>query len=133
MSHVAEQLLRLSEELLDRSQGIPGLWHRASASLIRQTLEILLEQLWTKRAPGLEAASVRAQLACLPEFITTNDLARRVTLAWNELSTACHAHSYNLRPEPAMLESAFETLAGLANHPALGAPPDGSDGEPADG
>lgn len=90
----------LATRLLDRAgallAGEPAtcsaqLRQRAAALLARQALEELLEQLWRRRAPGLENASVRAQLACLPEYLRDPDLVANVRWAWAELSTACHA------------------------------------------
>ena len=74
-----------------------GTWPRASAILGRQALEIALGQLWARVAPGVENASARAQLTCLPEYVDA-ELAGRVRYAWHALSTACHHHAYELPP-----------------------------------
>ena len=74
-----------------------GTWPRASAILGRQALEIALGQLWARAAPGVENASARAQLTCLPEYVDA-ELASRVRYSWHALSTACHHHAYELPP-----------------------------------
>ena len=51
-----------------------GTWPRASAILGRQALEIALDQLWARAAPGVETASARAQLACL---LRSSDIRRQ--------------------------------------------------------
>ena len=74
-----------------------GTWPRASAILGRQALEIALDQLWARVAPGVENASGRAQLVCLPEYVDA-ELTSRIRYAWHALSTACHHHAYELPP-----------------------------------
>lgn len=119
-------LLDLTRTLLDRRGGPPGLWPRAAATLTRQALEHCLTRLWQRRAPGLEEASMRAQLACLPEFLhgtdgdDTADLAARTALAWGELSSACHAGDYEMAVDRHTVERSLRTVAELGAHPALG-------------
>jgi len=76
---------------------LTGTWPRASAILGRQALELALSQLWQEVAPGVENATVRAQLLCLPEYMDL-EIANRVRYAWYGLSAACHHHAYELPP-----------------------------------
>ena len=91
-----------------------GLWPRAAAHLARQTLELLLDELWRKKAPGTESTSTRAQLICLSSYLGGNGLASRVAFAWNALSHACHHHSYELAPTAVELAPWLETVEQLA-------------------
>ena len=64
-----------------------GIWSRAAAILARQALEITLDHLWSNVAPGVENASMRAQLACLAGYIDAQ-LASRIRYTWHGLSVA---------------------------------------------
>ena len=90
---LAERLLDHAERLLagEPASCRTALRERAATFLARQALEELLHALWQRRAPGLEAASVRAQLACMGEFVRDAELVGRVRWAWGVLSSACHA------------------------------------------
>ena len=91
-------LLNLARSIMRVQRAdLVGTWPRSSAILGRQALEIALDQLWAQAAPGVENASARAQLVCLPEYVDT-ELAGRVRYAWHALSTACHHHAYELPP-----------------------------------
>ena len=87
-----------------------GLWPRAAALLARQALEEALDDLWRGRAPGLERAPARAQLACLPDYVPDRKLAADVAFTWAALSEVCHHHAYELGPTAAELDSLFATV-----------------------
>ena len=83
-------LLNLARSIMRVQRAdLVGTWPRASAILGRQALEITLGQLWTRAAPGVENASARAQLTCLPEYVDA-ELASRIRYSWHVLSAACH-------------------------------------------
>jgi hypothetical protein len=95
---LAGQLAAVARLLVERPDPeSAGLWPRAAALLARQSIETSLEALWVSSAPGLETCSLRAQLACLPEYIN-RDLALHVGLTWSGLSAACHQHAFELAP-----------------------------------
>jgi len=73
-------------------------WPRASAFLARQALESAIEGLWVGDLAGLRDCSARDQLTCLPTYLGDDTLARRARQAWYSLSSACHAHPYELAP-----------------------------------
>jgi hypothetical protein len=81
----------------DTSPGVPGLWPRAAAFLIRLALEEILAAFWKRTAPGVEGCTFRAQLLCLMSY-TDMETARTAAGAWGALSAACHYHSYELAP-----------------------------------
>jgi hypothetical protein len=81
-----------------------GLWPRAAALLARQALEAALADHWRRRAPGVERASMRAQLACLPDYLADRRLAADVSFTWSALSEACHHHAYEIGPTASELE-----------------------------
>lgn len=103
MTQIADRFLPIHLLSLARSimrvprADLVGTWPRSSAILGRQALEIALDQLWAQVAPGVENASARAQLTCLPEYIDA-ELASRIRYSWHVLSTACHYHAYELPP-----------------------------------
>ena len=91
-------LLKVARELLTRSDiRSKGVWPRAAAHLCRQALEETLDAYWKTRAPGLELASMRAQLAALPTYLN-RELAGSVAFTRGALSRACHHHTYELAP-----------------------------------
>jgi hypothetical protein len=109
-----EELLDAAWQLVVRpTQELAGLWPRAAALAGRRALEETLDEFWLLRAPGLEAASARAQLACLPSFLNPAELAREVSYAWMVLSHACHHHAYELGPTAEELQARLETVQRL--------------------
>ena len=45
-----------------------GTWPRAAAALGRQALEAAMTRFWIEIEPGVEHATMRAQLLCLPGY-----------------------------------------------------------------
>jgi hypothetical protein len=108
-----EELLRAARDLLSRSDlRSRGVWPRAAAHLCRQALEETLDAYWRSRAPGLELASMRAQLAALP-MVLNRELAGNVAFTWGALSNACHHHVYELAPTAQELSLWAETIERL--------------------
>ena len=108
-----EELLRAARDLLSRSDlRSRGIWPRAAAHLCRQALEETLDAYWRTRAPGLELASMRAQLAALPMYLN-RELAGNVAFTWGALSNACHHHVYELAPTAQELSLWAETIERL--------------------
>ena len=106
-------LLKLARSMMRVPRAdLVGTWPRASAILGRQALEIALDQLWARAAPGVENASARAQLTCLPEYVDA-ELAGRVRYAWHALSTACHHHAYELPPIVSELNGWLDDVEAL--------------------
>jgi hypothetical protein len=99
-------LIATARSLLERSDpSTAGIWPRATALLARQALEDALNDLWRRRAPGVERCSARAQLLCLPVYLQSEVLAERVSYAWAGLSRACHQHAYELAPTSSELQA----------------------------
>ncbi len=110
-----EHLLNLARSIIgDPRPDLIGTWPRASALLGRQALEIALDQFWAAVAPGVEKASARAQLICLPRYAEV-ELARRVQFAWHALSAACHHHAYELPPVVEELIGWLDDVESLVN------------------
>ena len=111
----SQSLLVAARDLLQHpDQSTAGIWPRATALLTRQALEAALDDLWKRRAPGLEKCSARAQLLVLGAYLTKHgDLADRVSYAWVGLSRACHLHAYELPPTADELASWIDTVAQL--------------------
>jgi hypothetical protein len=113
-----DELLAAARHLLETPDArTVGVWARAVAYLSRQALEAYLNALWSRRAPGTELVSARAQLICLPCYLGNDELARRITYTWNGLSHACHHHSYELAPTAAELRDWLRVIGELAELP----------------
>ena len=118
MTQIAQRFMPIHLVNLARSAmrvpraDLVGTWPRAAAILGRQALEITLDQLWAQAAPGVENASARAQLTCLPEYIDP-ELASRIRYCWHVLSTACHYHAYELPPIAAELNGWLDDIEAL--------------------
>jgi hypothetical protein len=74
-----------------------------------------MDHLWTTRAPGLERASARAQLACLPEYLGDPRLAWELVFTWSALSNDCHQHAYELAPTASELERRLDAVSRLVD------------------
>ena len=63
----------------------------------------------------METTSMRAQLVCLPTYLTTDGLAGRVAYTWSGLSNACHHHVYELAPSATELAAWLDIATELAH------------------
>jgi hypothetical protein len=110
----AEQLVAEARRLLDETPaGTTSAWPRAAALLCRQALEDTLDELWVARAPSLRFASMRAQLSCLPSYLSPAALAHDVAFSWHALSHATHHHPYELDPVREELDPLITTTRKL--------------------
>jgi len=108
-------LLARARDLLEQPDpATAGIWPRATALLTRHVLEAALDDLWRRRAPGVELCSARAQLLCLPAYLHGAEaLAERVSYAWVGLSRASHQHAYELPPTSTELIGWIEIVEQL--------------------
>jgi len=103
-------LLDTAKELLSRPDAqAKGIWPRAAAHLCRQALEASLAELWRARLPEMSDSSMRAQLICLPVYLSDDDFAGRVAYTWSALSNACHHQVYELSPTSTELLTWIQT------------------------
>ena len=118
-------LLATARDLIGRVDPMTaGIWPRATALLTRQALEGALDDLWRRRAPGLELCSAKAQFLCLPSYLPEDeDLAERVSYAWADLSRACHQHAYELSPTSPELIAWIDVVEQLVARVAVATPP----------
>jgi hypothetical protein len=117
------EMLTAGRVLLQRPEAATaGVWPRAAALVGRQALETALATLWAEYAPGVERASMRAQLICLSRYVDPA-LAGRVSFTWAQLSAACHHHAYELSPTAGELTEWLETCEELARTISAEAPP----------
>ena len=111
-------LLAQAKKLMTRSDArAQGVWPRAAAHLTRQALEESLRRFWADRAPKLADVSMKAQLACLPEYFADTDLAGRLRVTWGRLSEACHHHAYELAPTVGELGRWIEVVSAFDARP----------------
>ncbi len=103
---MTETLLELARRLLNEpGMGPEGTGPRVAAFLARRALESALAELWKKQMPGVEHASFRSQLICLPLVLDNKGLVADTRAAWHFLSRACHHHQYELAPVAQELEA----------------------------
>jgi hypothetical protein len=98
-------LLQEARDLMTRSDSATGgIWPRTSALLTRHALEQAVRSHWAvlPATAGLESASMRSQLTCLPFYLDAT-IAEQVAYVWAALSRACHYHPYELAPTAAEL------------------------------
>ena len=67
------------------------------ALLVRQAVEMWLAQYWDATAPGVAAASRKAQLLLLNDRLP-EDAAAEAHATWSQLSHACHHRVFDLEP-----------------------------------
>ncbi len=109
-----KQLLGAADELeRNHPPELAGRWPMAVALLCRQALEISLVDLWAAQAPGVDDATMRAQLLCLPDYLGDAGLATRAAVTWYALSNACHHHAYELPPTSSELDRWFDTVEAV--------------------
>ena len=107
-----------AQDLLDKqAPGSHGVWPRATAWLLRLSLEASLRDFWTLRLPEASDCNMRAQLLVLPRY-SSPEIARDVGQTWSGLSRAGHHHAYELAPSAAELKAWSESVEQSAN--ALG-------------
>jgi hypothetical protein len=107
-------LLAEARGALDGSDAWGGAWQRAAAFLGRQALEAAVGERWDGWADGVEDCSMTAQLVCLPFYMEDAQMARRVRQCWCALSSACHAHPYELAPTVAELRGLLDEVGAFS-------------------
>jgi hypothetical protein len=108
------ELLDAAREMVGRPRpGTAGLWSRAAALLGRQALESALDELWSRTAPGIERASMRCQLLCLPAYVQDAEVVGRAAHAWIALTQACHHHPYELPPTAEELDRWLDAVQAM--------------------
>lgn len=94
-------------------------WERIAAFLTRTALESAVTQRWSGPLTDMRWAPISTQLICLPRYLDP-DLAHRLHATWAQLSTACHAHPYELPPTVAELHRWIDVVAELLAVTAAG-------------
>jgi hypothetical protein len=107
------QLLGAARKALTEKGGWGPAWARAAALLARQALEDAVRRSWKGPAVGLVECPMTSQLVCLRFYLSNEEVARRTRQCWNELSTACHAHPYELEPTLPELEGWITEIENL--------------------
>jgi hypothetical protein len=96
-------LLSEARYALDGSAVWGGTWQRAAVFLGRQALEAAVREVWDGRVAEVADCSMATQLVCLPFYVQDAEAAYRARQCWYALSSACHAHPYELAPTVAEL------------------------------
>ncbi|MEV6278297.1 hypothetical protein [Nocardia sp. NPDC051832] len=90
-----------------------GVWSRATAWILRLTLEQSVDQLWLRTTPELARCPMRAQLLALRVYAGP-ETAAQVATVWAALSRAAHHHDYELAPSVTELRRWREQTAAVA-------------------
>lgn len=90
------EALTVSRELAARANPVE---RRASAILVRQSLEDVLEEFWAQQSPPMCSVSARSQLIGLNGYRLVASFARPLYATWSGLSRACHHRPYDAAPE----------------------------------
>jgi hypothetical protein len=106
-------LLTRAQQALRGSLAWGAAWPKAAAFLGRQALEDAIDRLWAVTAPTLTGCPITVQLICLPFYVDDRDVAYRARQCWYSLSSACHAHPYELAPTVSELGSWLEEVAAF--------------------
>jgi len=102
-----------ASRLLQQSDSVDA-WSRAAAFLARQALEACVREAIERRFGKLLQPSFSSQLIVL-RAVVDEEIAREIAWTWSALSSATHAHGYELPPTAGELERWLETVARLAN------------------
>lgn len=73
-------------------------WAIAAAFLTRKALEDAVDAVYAGPLSGMRSCPTSTKLICLPRYLGDRNLAQEAHATWAELSTACHAHPYDLAP-----------------------------------
>jgi hypothetical protein len=103
---------RLVNDPLDATR---GRWSRLGAVLGRRALEEALTSFWGGHAPGVENASMRAQLLCLRSYVD-EAVSENAAYAYDGLTRACHHHPYELTPTVDELSGWLGDVGELIDH-----------------
>ncbi len=95
-------------------------WPRAAAFLARQALEDSVRRAWGGSAAGMRNCHMTVQLVSLPFYLEDREFGRRVRQCWASLSSACHAHPYELAPTVSELEGWLEVVDELTRMVGFG-------------
>ena len=111
MSEDPQSVLTQAQHALVGSSAWGGAWPKAAAFLGRQALEDAMDRLWAEKAPALRDCPTTIQLICLPFYVDDRDVAYRARQCWYSLSSACHAHPYELAPTVSELANWLEEVS----------------------
>ncbi len=91
-------------------------WTRGVALLARQAIEQALREWARAEAPGVQAATFRAQLLCFASESGRTG-ADQAPYLWSRLSSACHFNGYELPPSGRELKRWLEATEPLLSTP----------------
>lgn len=112
------ELLAEARKLIARPDASTvGVWPRAAAFLVRQALEVAVDERWSADpvTEPMRHATMWSKLACLPSYLD-KQAARQVAFAYAALSRACHYHHYELAPTAAELTNWITDVEALIAH-----------------
>lgn len=110
----AVELLEMARAVLDDAPRSLRVDRTAAAALlIRQALEVAVDQVWADCVPDMAQTTDRAQQITLA-FYVGGELGDQVTWAWSRLSHLCHHTAYEMPPSVAEVRELIEVVERLA-------------------
>jgi hypothetical protein len=105
--------LENAREVLERADTVDA-WSRSAAFLGRQALEQAVREAIEARYGKVNRPSFSSQLVVLRTVVSPK-VAKQVAWTWSALSSATHAHSYELPATGSELRRWIDTVARLAD------------------
>ena len=82
--------------------------------MVRQALELAVDDVWRERAPAMADVTDRAQQITLPFFVG-REVGDETRWAWSRLSHLCHHTAYEMPPNAAEVEALIGVVERLAD------------------
>lgn len=105
--------LQDARRLVERSESVDA-WSRSAAFLARRALEDCVRHVIERRWGKILRPTFAAQLIVLRELVKP-ETAREIAWVWTALSSATHAHAYELPPTGAELLRWIDAVDRLAS------------------
>lgn len=108
----SEVYLQVADNILDGKVRTAGINRaRAACWVTRRGLEELVAELLCRRSVAVGRGNMRSKLICLSvAYDDQPERAAAITMAWDQLSRACHHHAYELTPTSAEAQHLIEIL-----------------------
>lgn len=109
-----DELLGIARDLLgEGGRPLRSARTAAAALVVRQALELAVDDVWRERAPAMADVTDRAQQITLPFFVG-REVGDEARWAWSRLSHLCHHTAYEMPPTTSEVVALIGVVARLA-------------------